>query len=119
MTEPNFLGKFSFAQIWAKRAQKWTFLNFLKIQSLLFSDILQLEDYKGYKTDLGRFFGKFLFAKILSKSPQNEFFRLLLKIGHSSFVDIWCAVTGHETLRNGLCMFLKKHAKKSQKYLFD
>ena len=41
VTEPNFFGKFSFAQIWAKRAQKWTyFLLFIKIQSLVFSDIV-------------------------------------------------------------------------------
>ena len=72
------------------------------------------------KTDLGRFFGKVLFAQIWSKSPQNELFRLLLKIDQSSFVDIWCVVTGHETLRNGLCKFLLfKPVKKSQKYLFD
>ena len=71
------------------------------------------------KTDLGRFFGKVLFAQIWSKSPQNELFRLLLKIAQSSFVDIWCVVTSHETLRNGLCQFLLKRVKKSQKYLFD
>ena len=40
VVEPNFFGKFSFAQIWAKRAQIWTFLLFLKIQSLVFSDIV-------------------------------------------------------------------------------
>ena len=28
VTEPDFSGKFSFAQIWAKRAQKWTFFTF-------------------------------------------------------------------------------------------
>ena len=87
------------------------FLLFLKIQSLFFSSIdnVQLEDYR-LKTDLGRFFGKVLFAQILSKSPQNKLFRLLLKIAQSSFVDIWCVVTGHETLINGLCMFLKIHS---------
>ena len=26
--KPDFSGKFSFAQIWAKRAQKWTFFTF-------------------------------------------------------------------------------------------
>ena len=40
VTKPDFLGKFSFAQIWAKRAQKCTFLLFLKIRSLVFSDIV-------------------------------------------------------------------------------
>ena len=62
--------------------------------------------------------GKVLFAQIWSKSPQNELFRLLLKLVQSSFVDIWCVVTGRETLRNGLCKFLLKRVKKSQKYLF-
>ena len=28
VTEPNLLGNFSFAQIWGKRAQKWTFYTF-------------------------------------------------------------------------------------------
>ena len=28
VTEADFSGKFSFAQIWAKRAQKWTFFTF-------------------------------------------------------------------------------------------
>ena len=69
------------------------------------------------KTDPGRFFGKVLFAQIGSKSPQNEIFRLLLKIAQSSFVDIWCVVTGHETL--SLYKFLLKRVKKSQEYLFD
>ena len=40
VTEPDFSEKFSFAQIWAKRAQKCTFLLFLKIRSLVFSDIV-------------------------------------------------------------------------------
>ena len=69
------------------------------------------------KTDLGRFFGKVLFAQIWSKCPQNELFQLLLKIAQSSFVDIWCVVTGHETLRNGLCKFLLKRIKKFQKLI--
>ena len=40
VTEPDFSGKFSFAQIWAKRAQKGTFLLFLQIRSLAFFDIV-------------------------------------------------------------------------------
>ena len=56
---------------------------------------------------------KYLPAKISS-------LKVLLKIAQSSFVDIWCVVTRHGTLRNGrLCKFLSIHVKKSQKYLFD
>ena len=39
-SKADFSGKFSFAQIWANSAQNGLFLLFLKIRSLVFSDIV-------------------------------------------------------------------------------
>ena len=40
VTEPDFSEKFSFAQIWAKRAQKWTFFTFSQNSFISFSDMV-------------------------------------------------------------------------------
>ena len=51
LTLADFWVKFLFAQIWVKSAQKWTFLHFLKIQSLVFSDIVHEVREQGAKID--------------------------------------------------------------------